>query len=163
MRLQQRPEPWMCMPLAFAMALDIPVSEVLAEIGHDGGRILFPNLPEPACRQGFHVQEFIHVAVRRGLAVTPVELFPVLASADSRQTHTILYPDSNWKRFNDTIAGSRGVIDGTGARFGHMVAYERGRIYDPRGHEFDYTRLACEGRQFYTRCAWRLDPMGGCA
>ena len=48
MELQQRPEPWMCMPLAFAMALDMPVADLLAAIGHDGSEIVFPNLPEPA-------------------------------------------------------------------------------------------------------------------
>ena len=29
MELQQRPEPWMCMPLAFAMALDMPATDLL--------------------------------------------------------------------------------------------------------------------------------------
>lgn len=161
MRLQQRPEPWMCMPLAFAMAMEIPVAELLEEVGHDGGKIAFPNLSEPACRQGFHIQEFVHVALRRGLAVTPVELFPVLAAADERQTQTILYPDNNWKRFADLLAASRGVIDGVGFRFGHMVAYDHGRVYDPKGHEYDYSRIACEAHQFHSRCAWRIDPIGG--
>ena len=58
------------------------------------------------------------------------------------------------------IQASRGVIDGTGARLGHTVAYDHGRIYDPRGPVYDYSRLACEAHQFYTRCAWRIDPIG---
>lgn len=159
MLLQQRPEPWMCMPLAFAMAMDMPVDDLLAEIGHDGSRIAFPNLPEPACRLGFHIQEMILIALKRGMAVTPVELFPVLQSADGRQTQTILYPTNNWALFARTIKTSRGVIDGTGFRFGHMVAYDHGRIFDPRGHEYDYSRVACEAHQFFTRCAWRVDPL----
>jgi len=157
MQLQQRPEPWMCVPLAFAMVLDIPVATLLDTVGHDGSKILFPNLSEPACRQGFHIQEFVHVALARGFAVTPIELFPVLASADERQTQTILYGDNNWKRFADVLAISRGVIDGTGYRLGHTVAYDHGRIYDPKGHEYDYSRIACEAHQFYSRCAWRID------
>ena len=160
MQLQQRPEPWMCMPLAFAMALEIPVAELLEELGHDGGELVFPNLPEPACRRGFHVQELVHVALRRGFALTPVELFPVLESADGKQTQTVLYRDNNWKRFADILAASRGVIDGVGFRFRHMVAYDHGRIFDPKGHVYDYTRIACEARQFHTRCAWRIDPFG---
>ena len=157
---QHRPEPWMCMPLAFATVLEIPVADLLTEIGHDGSKIVFPNLPEPACRQGFHIQELIHVALRRGLAVTPVELYPVSGSADARQTQTILYPDGNANRFAAVLASSRGVIDGTGLRFGHMVAYDHGRIIDPKGHEYGYSRIACEAHQFYTRCAWRLDAIG---
>jgi hypothetical protein len=142
------------------MALDMPVAELLAEIGHDGGKILFPNLPAEACRQGFHIQEFIHVAMQRGFAVTPVELYPVLMAADGRQTHTILYPDSNWKRFTDHLATSRGVIDGIGRRFGHMVAYDHGHIFDPRGYEYAYSRIACEAHHFYSRCLWRIDAVG---
>ena len=46
---------------------------------------------------------------------------------------TVLYPDNNWRRFEAAIQASRGVIDGTGARFGHTVAYDHGRIYDPAG------------------------------
>jgi len=148
------------MPLAFAMALEIPVGELLEELGHDGSELVFPNLPEPACRRGFHIQELVHVALRRGFALTPVELFPVLESADGKQTQAILYRDNNWKRFADILTASRGVIDGAGFRFRHMVAYDRGRIFDPKGHIYDYTRIACEARQFYTRCAWRLDPVG---
>ena len=163
MNLQQRPEPWMCMPLAFAMALHMPVADLLAAIGHDGSDIIFPNLPEPLCRRTFHIQELIQVALSRRLAVTPVELFPVLQPGyEANLLHTtVLYPDNNWRRFDATLLTSRGVIDGTGARLGHVVAYDHGTIFDPRGAIYEYSRLACEAHQFYTRCAWRIDPIGG--
>ena len=149
------------MPLAFAMALDMPVADLLAAIGHDGSEIIFPSLPDPLCRRCFHVQELIQVALARGLAVTPVELFPVLQPTEAGPFHkTVLYPDNNWRRFEETIRASLGVIAGTGARLGHTVAYDHGRIYDPRGPIYDYSRLACEAHQFYTRCAWRIDPIG---
>ena len=161
MKLQQRTEPWMCMPLSFAMALDMPVADILAAIGHDGSAIVFPTLPEPQCRRCFHVQELIQVALSRGFAVTPVELFPVLQPTEVGPFHkTVLYRDNNWQRFEATIRASRGVMDGTGARFGHVVAYDQGRIYDPRGSVYDHSRLACEAHQFYTRCVWRIDPIG---
>ena len=151
----------MCMPVAFAMALDMPVADLLAAIGHDGSEIVFPALPEPLCRRCFHVQELIQVALARGLAVTPVELFPVLQATEvGPHRTTVLYPDNNWRRFGDTIQTSRGVIDGTGARYRHAVAYDHGRIFDPKGSVYDYSRLACEAHQFYTRCAWRIDPIG---
>lgn len=160
MELQQRPEPWMCMPLAFAMALDMPIADLLAAIGHDGSEIVFPNLSEPLCRRCFHIQEPIQVALARGFAVTPVELFPVLQPTEGGPHKTVLYADNNWRRFEETIRASRGVIDGRGVRFGHVVAYDHGRICDPKGSVYDYSRLACEAHQFYTRCAWRIDPVG---
>ena len=163
MELQHRSEPWMCMPLAFAIAVDMPVDDLLAAIGHDGSEIVFPSLPEPLCRRCFHVQELIQVALSRGFAVTPIELFPVLQPADDAPIHTtVLYADNNWRRFEATIQASRGVIHGTGARFGHTVAYDHGHVYDPRGSVYEYSRLGCEAHHFYTQCAWRIDPIGGC-
>ncbi len=148
------------MPLAFAMALDMPVADLLAAIGHDGGEIVFPNLPEPLCRRCFHIQELIQVALARGFAVTPVELFPVLQPTDAGPQKTILYQDDNWRRFAETIRTSRGAIDGIGERHGHTAAYDHGRIFDPKGSLYDYSRTACEAHQFHARCAWRIDPIG---
>ena len=149
------------MPLAFAMALDMPVAELLAAIGHDGSEIVFPSLPEPLCRRCFHIQELIQVALSRGVGRHAGGIVPRAATDRGGPFHkTVLYPDNNWRRFEATIQASRGVIDGTGGRFGHMVAYDHGRIYDPRGPVYDYSRLACEAHQFYTRCAWRIDPIG---
>ncbi len=75
--LQQRPEGWMCMPIAFAMALDMPVADLLEAIGHDGSKIIFPNRPAPACHQGFHIQELIKARefLQKNLVVqTPIDL-----------------------------------------------------------------------------------------
>jgi len=141
------------------MALDTPVADLLAAIGHDGSEIVFANLSEPLCRRCFHIQEPIQVALTRGFAVTPVELFPVLQPTKAGPHKTVLYPD-NWRRFEETICTSRGVIDGTGASHGHMLAYDHGRIYDPKGSVYDYSRPACEAHQFHARCAWRIDPIG---
>lgn len=147
------------MPVAFAMALDMPIADLLVALGHDGSEIVFPSLDEPLCRRAFHIQEFVQVALARKLAVTPVELFPVLQRTEVGPFHQIVL--HNWRQFEATIQNSRGVIDGTGARLGHMVAYNHGKIYDPRGLIYDYSRRACEARQFYTRCAWRIDSVGG--
>jgi len=148
----------MCLPLAFAMALDVPVAELLEAIGHDGSAIAFPTLPDPLCRCCFHIQEFVQVALTRGYGATPVELFPVLQIYKFHKT--INYPDGNWPRFDKIIQTSCGVLDGTGARYGHAVAYDHGRIFDPKGSVYDFSRLACEAHQFYARCAWRIDPIG---
>jgi hypothetical protein len=154
MRLQIKPQRHLCLPTSFAMALDIPVAALLDEVGHDGSEIVFPDLPEPSCRRGFHVQELIDVALRRRFAVTPVELFPVLAHTDTR--HRTLRLD-NWWRFESVLRNSRGVLDGTGCHCGHAVAYDHGHIFDPDGRDYDYSRGACEARNFFTRCAWRFD------
>ena len=70
MRLQTKPERWQCLVTSFAMALDMLVADVMREIGHDGGQVLWPDMPEPMCRRGFHPQELIDVCRAHGYAVT---------------------------------------------------------------------------------------------
>lgn len=163
MELQSKPERWTCLPVAFAIVLDMPVADVLLAAGHDGSEIVFPGLPEPVCRRGFHIQELIDVALARGFAVTPVELFPLLQPVEgSLLQHTIAYRNGNWRRFEETIAQSRGVITGAGFRCGHAVAYDHGHLFDPDGLVYNYSRLACEAHRFYTHCAWRIDRREVC-
>lgn len=157
MRLQIKNLRWQCLPTAFAMALDVPLADVLQAVGHDGSEIVEPSLPEPACRRGFHPQELLDVCLRRGFAATLVELFPVLRSLPTGGDRVLVFPEGNWERFTRAIKSSRGVIEGRGARTGHAVAYENGRIYDPDGTEYDYSRLACEARHFFTQHLWRID------
>ena len=100
MELQHRPEPWMCMPLAFAMALDMPVADLLAAIGHDGSEIVFPSLPEPLCRRCFHIQELIQVCLGSRLRRhAQSNCSPCLQPTEAGPHKTVLYPDNNWRRF----------------------------------------------------------------
>jgi hypothetical protein len=157
MRLLRKPERWMCLPASFAIVLDLPLSDIFREIGHDGSQIMWPDLLEPTCRRAFHPQELIHVCLSHGHAATRIELFPVLCPTPNGGKHIIDYPDDNWVRFTRVIDLSRGVIEGVGQRCGHAVAYEYGHIFDPDGHEYDYSREACEQRGFYTQHLWRID------
>ncbi len=142
------------------MALDMPVADVIGEIGHDGSEIIRPGLPEPTCRRGFHPQELIHLCLNHGCAATRVELYPVLRSLPGSDEHLVVYADDNWVRFTRAIQQSRGVIEGVGRRCGHAVAYERGRIFDPDGCQYDYSREACQQRGFFTQHLWHIDKIG---
>jgi len=152
MLLQRKPSRWTCLPVSFAMALNIAVEDIFAELGHDGSTIFWPDLPEPMCRRGFHIQELIEVALRRGFTVTPFELSPVLESGGKQYIF-----DERWTKFATVIANSVGVLEGNGIRTRHAVAYEFGQIFDPDSGVYDYSRAACEGRFFYANCAWRID------
>jgi hypothetical protein len=160
MRLLRKPERWMCLPASFAMVLDLPLSAIFDEIGHDGSQIIAPELPEPTCRRGFHPQELIHLCLNHGYAATRVELHPVLCSSPGSGEHVVAYPDGNWVRFTRVVQQSCGVIEGVGRHCGHAVAYQRGRIFDPDGHEYDYSREACQHRGFFTQYLWRIDRIG---
>ena len=160
MRLQHKPERWMCLPASFAMALDIPLADVLHDVGHDGREIVWPNLPEPLCRRGFHPQELIDICLARGYAVTRIELAPAMATVPNGPELRLFADKRAWQRFVQVIRNSLGVIEGVCLRSGHAVAYDHGRIFDPEGREYDYSPEACERRGFYTQHLWRVDRIG---
>lgn len=80
MLLQSSPNWWSCLPTAFAACFGIPVRDLIKELGHDGSEMLFPEDPEPFCRRGFHIQEFIKPCLMRGLAPVFIEAQPSIES-----------------------------------------------------------------------------------
>ena len=80
------------------MVLDMPLADIFDEIGHDGSQIIWPDLPEPMCRRGFHPQELIDVCLARGYAATRIELSPVHDDRD-RRPGTAPFPDDKLVRF----------------------------------------------------------------
>ena len=128
MRLQPKPQRWMCLPASFAMALDIPLADVLRDVGHDGGSIVWPNLPEPICRRGFHPQELIDICLSRGYAVTRIELAPAMATVPNGPELRLFTDKCAWQRFVQVIRTSLGVIEGRLPSLG-----SRGRLR-PRPH-----------------------------
>ena len=160
MKLQTKPNPWSCIGSAFAMVLDIPVADFFGLVGHDGSEKAFPMLPDPMARRGLHIQECINACLKLRYSVTPVELFPVIgATPPHEQNFVVLFGDdenANWRRFEQVIQTSAGVLEGIGRRCLHAVAYDRGMIFDPDGCQYPYSRTACEARGFVTRCAWQV-------
>jgi len=158
MKLQLKPERWQCAATAFAMALDYPVADLMSRLGHDGSEVAFPDLPEPARRRGHNIYELIEAAVHLGFAVTPIPLRAAITPANDPQRQVVMGTDSeNWSRFMRHLQTSRGVIECFGPRWYHLLAYERGCIFDPDGDEFSYSREACEQRNLGTYCLWRVD------
>ena len=153
-KLQLKPHPWACSITALAMTLDRPVAELIEALGHDGGEIIWPNLPEPMCRRGFHSQELIHLAWRCGYTVTPFEVFPAIRSLDGRDPN---YPvifngneNANWQQFFEMIRFERGIIEGQcGSGCHHAMCFDHNEIFDPDGGQYLYSRRECERHGFY--------------
>lgn len=149
---------WSCLPAAFALAIGMDVHEFIKHIGHDGSKIVWPMLKEPACRRGFHTQECLSILYRAGFTATPFEAIPQHVPAFTVPAIPILFGGSEetaMKRFSDIIHLTKGVITGT-SLVGHAVAYERGIVYEPRGACYAYSPQACESRGFIGTCAWSI-------
>jgi hypothetical protein len=154
MHLQRQPNHWSCVPTAFAMALNVRVSEFIAHIGHDGSQIIWPTLKEPHCRRGFHVQECIDIAFRAGFSVTPIEAIPSHAPAEPVPAFEIVCGGSEktaLERFARIVLHHRGVLTG----YSHAVAFDHGVICDPCGHVYHYHES--ERRGFIGICAWIIE------
>lgn len=168
MKLQRKPQRWLCAATAFAMALDMPVDEVLARVGHDGSEIVYPDLPEPMCRRGVHRQELIDIVMAQGYAVTPIELIPHFAPTYGQSKRVqVDYGGmlGNFARFRNHVDRTRGVIECNVNVEGappfifkqHMVAYDHGKVFDPDTTEFDFDFSRCERFGFVPHTLWRFD------
>ncbi len=158
MNHQVKPNQWSCAITALAMALHLPVEEVVAEAEHDGSEIIFPLLEEPACRKGFHSQELVRIAWHHGFAMTPVELCPMILSTDHSETHKVWSQTEtkHQERFKCIIETTFGILEGHGKRCQHAVYNHYGQIYDPDPgvpvYEFSFE--GCEKREFYVNQLW---------
>ncbi len=144
------------------MILDVPVKQLMEEIGHDGSEIVFSGAEEPRCRRGHHVQECIAQCLKRDYSVSRIELFPVLKPYEDSQRRFIVPRgpgDSNWSYFINHINHSRGVMEGSGKHCEHAVVYSYGTIIDPDGGSFPYSTDECERRGFYGKLLWRVDKI----
>ncbi len=163
--IQRSPNGWSCLPAAFATAMGQPVDRLIKKIGHDGSAISWPDLPEPLCRRGFHVQECIWAAYRSGYLVTPVEVFPRHAPTHLTPPLTILLrtEQDNWHRIATLVDAGSGVLTGKkindGCSHGHAVAYCEGLVFDSNGATYQYSRDNCETHHFYLQCLWMVHQL----
>ncbi len=150
--LQLKPNQWSCSITALAMTLRVTVESLVSQIGHDGSEIIFRDLAEPMCRRGYHSQELIHLAWQYGFTVTPFELFPVIAPSFGAEPMVPVFfdgdEDNNWRRFEDTLNVTIGILEGGGVGCRHAVHYRYGEILDPDGHQYRYSRDACANHGF---------------
>lgn len=147
----KKPNGWSCSITSFAMATDSLIFDFIAAIGHDGSEIVFPELPEPICRRGFHEQELVAACIDLGFTCTPFELWPV---SDHGYGKTRNATPMRSEPFTRLVQRNSGVITGRTVKCGHAVAFERGMIYDPDGPQFPFSIEACEARGFYPGCLW---------
>jgi len=128
MRMQVTPNAWSCLPTAFAIALEVPLAEVLEGIGHDGSEVAWPDLPEPLRRRAFHIQELVLFAFRRSAWVIPFDALPTQIGAHGVTPLLCEYG------FEEILRSNFGVLTGLNyAEQRHAVAWDGREIWDPNG------------------------------
>lgn len=137
MKLQRSPNRWSCLPTAFAMVLGEPVDHVIKWLGHDGSQICWPELPEPNCRIGFHIQELIDYCMYNNYTVTPLQMMPFSKGGIDC---TPVRPNTryDWNDRCRLMIGTIGVITGEAPNGqSHAVAWNGKTILDPNGTEYN--------------------------
>jgi hypothetical protein len=138
---QKSPNCWSCTPTAFAMVLCINVDKLISLVGHDGSEKLWPELPDPHCRRGFHIQEMIEVADSLGWTVTPFEA-RLFSGGPNKNPKEILLRESPQLRMQRVMRNRQGVINGTTERgTGHSVAWDGSDAIDTNAMPFDLSKL----------------------
>jgi len=141
------------------MALNLPVAELIEQVGHDGSEIIFENQTEPGCRAGHSLYELIYQSLKLGYAVTPMPLILAHASIDHQQYREVWDLEDGWDTFHLFGVMRRGVVECHGPRWKHMVAFDQGTVFDPDGDTFPFLREEFEKRQLYPVFLWRVDKI----
>jgi hypothetical protein len=142
--IQRSPNRWSCLPTAFAMVLRLPVAKVIAGLTHDGSEVAWPQLPEPLCRRGFHIQELIFLAWEYKKFVTPFEAIPLLTS-QGQPPIDVPFTEPPQKRLAWIMAAHEGVITGLApSGMPHACSWDRSLCLDPNGTRYPVEKFTLE-------------------
>jgi len=139
MRLILQPNSWSCTIAAAAMVLDTSIKNLVEMIGHDGSEIMFPELPEPGKRRGFHIQEIVDCVFKFRYSVTPIEILPYSTPNNNKDDFPINFPGGNKERLLRYLSNSKGLLTGISKKWGHTVAWTGKHILDPNGDIYPFS------------------------
>jgi hypothetical protein len=137
------PNQWSCLATSFAMLFNITVEKLYQMIGHDGSEKWWPELDEPLCRRGHHLQELTDVGEMLGYIVMYIEAKPQLQhpiANDFKIIKSKLSTEYYMGKYNGVVLGIN--------EYRHAVAFDHNNrvIYDPNGqvYEFKNSKLIIE-------------------
>lgn len=131
-----------CLLYSFAMILDTEPDVLIEELGHDGMKVIWPELSKPYCYQGYHIQEMLDCCLSRGKVIFPVEGMPTSLPPPMSYIHLLVHNVGPHmpleaavcsERFKQITKDRQGVLIGeTEKRVAHAWAWDGERAHDPR-------------------------------
>ena len=141
MKLIKQPNNWSCTATAVAMLLDCEIKDIFNWVGHDGSAIIFPDLPDPSCRKGIHIQEIIDI-----VPLVPIEYEPW--QTPNGEDEFLVFTDYK-DRFYNHLFGNPGLLVGVAKDHWHTVAWNGSLVYDPNGTIYLYCDCKINIQTFY--------------
>ena len=138
MKLQRSPISHTCLATSFAMVLGVDAQDLIDCIGSNPHEILWPQLEEPQCFRGHHIQELIDQCYLRGYSVTEIQAMPRFGALGCTETHLLFDQKQAMRRIQNRVSDNTCVITSET----HAVACDGKIIYDPKGTMYpiaDYT------------------------
>jgi len=122
-----------CLLYSAAMVLNTPVEVLRKEIGYTGNEIWWPNAKKPVHRlRTFHMQEIIDCALRRNIALTPIEVLPRMSPEGMEDNWKLMADEIRLRsRIQEYLKNRIGILIGTKPSGPHAVAWAENHIYDP--------------------------------
>lgn len=138
---------------AFATLFACTEESLIEQLGHDGKS----TFPGSTSQRTHHAQEMVEVAFGYGIALTPIEIFPV--STDGYARFQIFFGahgdvEANFDRFREHLAATKnGVIQGMreDEHLGHAVYWDGEMCVDSKGR----WPLWGDGTNFMPSVLWR--------
>lgn len=159
MHLMTQPNGWSCSVTAFAMAISVPVQQLIELIGHDGSELIASDPDLPKHPRGFCQQELVRAIWECGYSATPIELMPRAQYRVNGGAILVPLRGDPFQEFSQHITSGCGVIDCNTTRvFAHSVAFKWGEIFDPTGSVYPYSQAELKSRGLYTHRLWRVEP-----
>lgn len=125
MQLIAQPNRWTCLPTAVAMATNSTLEQIFNFLGHDGSKIVRPELSEPYGRIGFHFREMADYCLHAGYQFTMLEKDPEFSPSGKPENKELLS-----RNFNLILKRTVSVLCGH-YPYNHAVACDGRDIYDP--------------------------------
>lgn len=131
-----------CLLYSFAAVLEVEPDVLIEEAGHDGMEKVWPDLKEPYCYKGYHIQEMIDLCMSRGFSVTEIQSMPTSMPPPQAYLHMRIHqvgPHFCYEtnrvrpRFKAYLKGQQGVLYGqTEKGVTHAWAWDGTHAHDPR-------------------------------
>lgn len=141
-----------CIPMSFAMCMDVHIDKIYRLIGHNGKKVIDPSEKEPFCYSGFHIHELIAAAWQLGFKVTEFNLQNYLKSEKGDIILAVPIQKAKDHMYN-AMNKANGVLMGrmSYTRAPHAVAwdFQERQIFDPAGLVYDVEAHKIQIEVFY--------------
>lgn len=116
---------------SLAMLLDEDPEVLIAQFGHNGLEIWWPQYQDARQYRSHSMQEVQDVCFTRGLMLAPVDGMPMQAPEGVAELALPTYTDAE-KRFHYMVAGRAGLL----ILENHACAWDGFMVYDPNGRTY---------------------------